>query len=68
MLKSYEYRLYPNKEQTIMLAKHFGCSRFIYNWALTKRIEEYEKTGKTISKFELNKMITQLKKTKKLNG
>ena len=39
MLKSYEYRLYPNKEQTIMLAKHFGCNRFIYNWALAKRIE-----------------------------
>lgn len=65
MLKSYEYRLYPNKEQTIMLAKHFGCNRFIYNWALAKRIEEYEKTGKTISKFELNKMITQLKKDEK---
>ena len=65
MLKSYEYRLYPNKEQIIMLAKHFGCNRFIYNWALAKRIEEYEKTGKTISKFELNKMITQLKKEEK---
>ena len=65
MLKSYEYRLYPNKEQIIMLAKHFGCNRFIYNWALAKRIEKYEKTGKTISKFELNKMITQLKKEEK---
>ena len=65
MLKSYEYRLYPNKEQIIMLAKHFGCNRFIYNWALAKRIEEYEKTGKTISKFELNKMITKLKKDEK---
>lgn len=65
MLKAYEYRLYPNKKQIILLAKHFGCSRFIYNWALAKRIEEYEKTGKTISKFDLNKMVTQLKKDEK---
>ena len=65
MLKAYEYRLYPNKEQVILLAKHFGCNRFIYNWALAKRIEQYEKTGKSISKFELNKMITQLKKEEK---
>lgn len=62
MLKSFIYRLYPNKEQEILLAKHFGCNRFIYNWALNLRKESYEQSGKTISKFELNKMITQLAK------
>lgn len=62
MLKSFVYRLYPNKEQEILLAKHFGCNRFIYNWALNLRKESYEQSGKTISKFELNKMITQLAK------
>lgn len=62
MLKSFVYRLYPNKEQEILLAKHFGCNRFIYNWALNLRKESYEQLGKTISKFELNKMITQLAK------
>lgn len=62
MLKSYEYRLYPNKEQKILLAKHFGCNRFIYNWALNLRKEEYQRTGKTISKFDLNKKITELSK------
>lgn len=62
MLKSYEYRLYPNKEQEILLAKHFGCNRFIYNWALNLRKEEYQRTGKTISKFDLNKKITELSK------
>ena len=65
MLKTYEYRLYPNKEQMVMLAKHFGCNRFIYNWALAKRIEEYEKTKKLISRFDLGRMITQLKKDEK---
>ena len=62
MLKSFVYRLYPNKEQEVLLAKHFGCNRFIYNWALNLRKESYEQSGKTISKFELNKMVTQLAK------
>ena len=61
MLKAYEYRLYPNKEQQILLAKHFGCNRFIYNWALALRKQEYEKSGKSISKFDINKKITELK-------
>lgn len=62
MLRAYEYRIYPTKEQEILLAKHFGCTRFIYNWALSLRKELYEKDGKSISKYELNKMITQLSK------
>ncbi len=42
MLKAYKYRLYPNKEQRIYLAKNFGCSRFIYNQILADRIKSYE--------------------------
>lgn len=64
MLKVFEYRLYPNKEQQVILAKHFGCNRFIYNWALAKKIEAYEKENKTLSKYDLNKMVTELKKEK----
>lgn len=62
MFKAYEYRLYPNKEQAIMLAKHFGCNRFIYNWGLNLRKELYETQGKSISKYELNKKIVELSK------
>ena len=42
MLKAYKYRLYPNKEQRIYLAKTFGCSRFIYNQMLSDRIKSYK--------------------------
>lgn len=42
MLKAYKYRLYPNKEQKIYLAKIFGCARFIYNKMLADRIKSYE--------------------------
>ena len=61
MLRGIEYRIYPTKEQEILLAKHFGCNRLIYNKALDLRTTEYLKTGKTISKYALNKWITQLK-------
>ena len=31
MLKAYKYRIYPNNEQRIQIAKTFGCCRFVYN-------------------------------------
>ena len=65
MFKAYEYRLYPNKEQQILIAKHFGCNRFIYNWALALRKDLYESKGESISKYELNKKITELSKDEK---
>ncbi|GKX66733.1 IS200/IS605 family element RNA-guided endonuclease TnpB [Inconstantimicrobium mannanitabidum] len=42
MLKAYKYRLYPNKEQRIYLAKTFGCTRFVYNRMLADRIKFYD--------------------------
>ncbi len=42
MLKAYKFRLYPNEEQRIYLAKTFGCTRFIYNKMLAERIKSYE--------------------------
>lgn len=66
MLKTYEYRVYPNKEQVKLLAKHFGCTRFVYNKALALKTSLYEKEQKTISKFELNKEITKWKKTEEM--
>lgn len=61
MLKTYEYRIYPNNSQQVMLAKHFGCVRFVYNKALAMKTSLYEKEQKSISKFELNKEITKWK-------
>ena len=61
MLKTYEYRIYPNNSQQVMLAKHFGCVRFVYNKALAMKTSLYEKEQKSISKFELSKEITKWK-------
>ena len=49
MNKAYVFRLYPNAEQRIMLAKTFGCVRFIYNKMLQDRIDYYKKTGNSLN-------------------
>ncbi len=41
MYKSYQFRLYPNDSQTIMIQKTFGCTRLVYNHYLEKRKKEH---------------------------
>lgn len=62
ILKSYKYRAYPTKEQEVLLAKHFGCSRWMYNYALDKKIKSYQQEKKSLSRFEIQKDIPALKK------
>ena len=62
MLLAYKYRIYPTKTDKILLAKHFGCCRFLYNHFLSYRKNEYEKGNKVsylITQKELTKMKTQ---------
>ena len=54
MLKAYKYRIYPNNEQIVQIAKTFGCCRFVYNQTLAYRKEKYEKEKKSISKTDCN--------------
>ena len=54
MLKAYKYRIYPNNEQKVQIAKTFGCCRFVYNRTLTYRKETYEKEKKSVSKTDCN--------------
>lgn len=49
MLKTYKFRLYPDKEQQEYFAKCFGCTRFIYNQMLADKIEYYKKTGEMLN-------------------
>ena len=65
MLKSYKYRLYPTEEQIILLNKHMGCVRWIYNYALNKKIQEYASSKKHLSRFDLQKDLPLLKKDEK---
>ena len=62
MEKAFKYRMYPNREQRILLAKTFGCTRFVYNHYLAKRRDAYEKDGITLSYSACAKDLVSLKK------
>ena len=55
--KAYKFRLYPNKEQSILIDKTIGCARFIYNKMLNDKIEYYKETNQ-----KLNNTPAQYKK------
>ena len=40
--KSYKFRMYPNRTQEVLLAKTFGCNRFIWNKCV-EAFESYDK-------------------------
>jgi putative transposase len=54
-------RLYPTIEQQEILAQHFGCSRWWWNYALNLCIETYKETGKGLTQIALNKLLPSLK-------
>lgn len=62
MEKSYKFRIYPNKGQQILIAKTFGCVRFVYNYYLDKNIKLYEETKQSMSYNVCSSDLTLLKK------
>jgi putative transposase len=59
--KACKYRLYPTKEQEVLLAKHFGCCRWMYNYGLEQKKLSYEETGKSRSRYDIQSDIPRLK-------
>lgn len=39
-MKAYKFRIYPNKEQTVLINKTIGCARFVFNYSLSKQQEK----------------------------
>jgi len=62
MLKAYKYRLIPNAEQREAFIKHIGACRFVYNLSLEQKIKVYETDKTSLSCYDLNKMLPNLKK------
>ena len=62
MRTAFRYRIYPNASQRILLAKHFGATRWAYNYALNLKIKLWESEKKTVSQFDLCKEFPRLKK------
>lgn len=60
--RTYKFELKPNKEQTILLNKHFGATRFVYNHFLNGRKEQYQSNKKSDNYYAQAKTLTELKK------
>ena len=48
MNRAFKFRIYPNREQQELIAKTFGCVRFVYNRMLSDRIAYYKETKKSL--------------------
>ena len=66
MHKSYDFRLYPTKEQEMLLAKHFGHTRFVYNQFLRMRSDFYLQNKnadkKSLNYYDCAARLTEMKK------
>lgn len=62
ILKSYRYRIEPSEEQKILLNKHFGSVRYVYNYFLNERKNQYLETKKSDSYNTQAKKLTELKR------
>ena len=60
--RAYKFRFYPTAAQERLLARHFGCVRFVYNHALSRRQVRYQQ-GLNISYGDDSVALTQLKAT-----
>jgi putative transposase len=63
MLKAFKYRIYPTQTQIQLIEKHFGSTRFLYNYFLDYRQKEYAKGNKATYMITQSK-LTELKKQK----
>lgn len=59
--RAYKYRWYPTAEQQQILARTFGCARFIYNWALRLRTDAYYQHQQRITYYGTSARLTALK-------
>lgn len=61
MMKAFRYRIYPNKEQRKLLAKTFGCVRFVYNYFLHMRSQEYRTEQLSVGYVRCAEELTRMK-------
>ena len=62
MIRTLKIRLLPTPEQEQAFWNHIGAARFIYNYMLAEQKLRYEAGEKHMSAFDMNKMLTPLKK------
>jgi len=60
--RAYRYRFYPTAQQQQILARTFGCCRYVYNWALQQKTNAYYQRGERLYYYDLSIGLTNLKK------
>ncbi|WP_373419046.1 helix-turn-helix domain-containing protein [Thermosipho africanus] len=65
MLVTYKFRIYPTKEQEEKLNKHFGHTRFVYNFFLNYATIIYKVMGRSTNYNEWANILVKLKKMDK---
>jgi len=60
-MRNFEFRIYPSRKQIFRLENQFSLTCNLYNALLTAKREAYKTSGKNLTKFEMNKMIKQIK-------
>lgn len=60
--RAYKFRFYPTNEQKHLLARTFGCARYVYNWGLRLRTDASSQYQQRIGYHETSAALTKLKK------
>lgn len=60
--RGYRFRFYPSPKQEVVLARTFGCGRFVYNHFLRARTDAWFKEHKKVGYHETSAALTALKK------
>jgi putative transposase len=65
ILYTYKFKLEPTQDQQVLLNKHFGSVRYVYNYFLNQRLESYKKEDKkSLSYYDNANALVELKKTR----
>ena len=62
IFRTYQFELEPTQEQKVLLDKHFGCIRYVYNYFLNERKEQYQTDKKSDNYYKQAATLTELKK------
>ena len=57
---AFKYRIYPNKEQELLINKTFGCVRFVYNTILYIANKIYDLKSGKIQIINVNRYIQRI--------
>ena len=60
--RAYKFRFYPTPDQETILARTFGCARFVYNHMLRLRTDAWYQRQERINYHQTSAALTALKK------